>query len=313
MASISEATVAELMRLPVHEERPHPSLPGVTVGERGGPGLAVVRLVTGALNSTGAVLVQGGYPNLGAFVLEALKEGEKAAASAANSETDPDLAALNVIVERLVRAFPALQDVALVRGQPVYCFKKAMILVHGLHIRFASRPGGADGSTSSPPPFPLPNTEKLPIFSDNVIPSMLVHLGVLDLRGTELERHFPAPEDEGVLDSLLREAPKAEAVPEATSGKAAQSNPAQKKVPDEGPVLTVEEAFALRAAAIDACELIVQYTRESPELAESLEPGTEWLRSINLPELDGWLWAVAKDRKDYRALKRFVLQDTVFF
>ena len=41
--------------------------------------------------------------------------------------------------------------------------------------------------------------------------------------------------------------------------------------------------------------------------------GPAWLKDLTLPDLNIWLWAVAKDRPDYRALPRFVLRNTPFF
>ena len=78
MQDIEELKVAELMRISLHVERPHESIPGVTVGELGGPMHDLVKLITGTLNDTGSVLVKSGYPDLGSFVLEALLEGKKA-------------------------------------------------------------------------------------------------------------------------------------------------------------------------------------------------------------------------------------------
>ena len=80
MRAITPATVADLMRLTgaIHVERPHEAIPGVTVGELGGPVWEVVQLVARTLNETGEALAAGGYPGLGSFVLEALREGEKA-------------------------------------------------------------------------------------------------------------------------------------------------------------------------------------------------------------------------------------------
>lgn len=74
---ISIARVAELMNVSVHVERPHESIPGVTVGEMGGPLYEFVKLVTDVLNVTGETLLRQGYPDLGSFVLETLKEGER--------------------------------------------------------------------------------------------------------------------------------------------------------------------------------------------------------------------------------------------
>jgi len=82
------------------------------------------------------------------------------------------------------------------------------------------------------------------------------------------------------------------------------------KLLKDGPVLTSDQAYILRAAAIDACELIVEAARSS-DASDSLSP--ECTRELTLPDLDLWIWAVAKDRFDYRNLARFVQRDTVFF
>ncbi|KAK7685338.1 hypothetical protein QCA50_011702 [Cerrena zonata] len=189
---------------------------------------------------------------------------------------------------------------AIVNGQPVYCFKKALLTIHAIALRFG---------TMTPPPFPIPRTSNLPIFSDNVIPSMLVHLGVIDLSTATLglAEIFPNANNRETLDALLSLPPPAE----ETKG------PKTKTVPKEGPILTVEQAFALRAAAIDACELIVETARNltDEELSQHEKGGESlrWLREITLPEVDAWIWAVAKDRADYRSLPRFVLTNTPYF
>ena len=80
MRGVSAQTVAELMGLEgrIHVERAHESIQGLVVGELGGPVWELVQLITRVLNETGEVLVKGGYPDLGAFALEALREGHKA-------------------------------------------------------------------------------------------------------------------------------------------------------------------------------------------------------------------------------------------
>ncbi|KAJ7874686.1 hypothetical protein B0H14DRAFT_2717152 [Mycena olivaceomarginata] len=276
--NISEARVAELMRVNVHTERPHETLQHVTIGELG-PMYDLVKLVAKVLNETGGILEKLGYPDLGMFVLEALKEGKKAI-SDGNNHAD-----VEVVLERLVRAFPAFQDMAVVEGQQIFCFKKALFLIHAVSVRF----GSAD-----PAPFPVPSTSHLPVFSDNVLPSLLIHLGVIDISGSpNLSTLFPhagAPEQ---LATLL-------ATATVGTGDA-------KTLPKDGPVLSTNQAYILRAAAVDACELIT-------EIAHKLdEPSLDWLREIQLPSLDMWIWAVAKDRSDYRQLERFVLRETAFF
>jgi hypothetical protein len=86
-----------------------------------------------------------------------------------------------------------------------------------------------------------------------------------------------------------------------------------KGTPKEGPILTPDQAYILRAAAIDACELIVQVARSLTVPASRNGESLQWINDITLPELDMWIWAVAKDRYDYRKLERFVQTDTVFF
>ncbi|KAI0730218.1 hypothetical protein C8Q72DRAFT_874924 [Fomitopsis betulina] len=272
MRGVSAQAVAELMGVEgkINVERAHETIRGLVVGERGGPVWELVQLVTRVLNETGEVLVRGGYPDLGAFVLEALREARDAEGGC------------DVVLERLVRAIPAFQDMAVVQGHSVYCFKKALLTIHTLARRFS-------GASSIPIP---PGSDGLPIFADNVIPSLLIHLGVLDLSSTPpslgLTGLFPGA---GSPDTLLAEAPAQELDVEV----------------EEGPVLTAEQAYVLRAAAVDACERIVEVAR-GQDGAEDVA----WMREVSAPEVDGWLWAVAKDRADYRKLGRFVLRDTPY-
>ena len=180
----------------------------------------------------------------------------------------------------------------------VYCFKKALFLVYGLTVRFGS---------ASPPPFPLPDTTKVPVFTDNVLPSLLIHLGVLDLsdvKDAALRSIFPGAANDTSVHTLL-------AVPKYAGTTEALGTKPRTVLPKEGPVLTPDQAYTLRAAAVDACEKIVEYAHRLDE--KNLSDDQRWIRAITLPELDVWLWAVAKDRSDYRNLERFVLRDTVFF
>jgi hypothetical protein len=76
--------------------------------------------------------------------------------------------------------------------------------------------------------------------------------------------------------------------------------------------VTTQQSYILRAAAIDACELIVEAAR-SLDSATLQERNLTWLSELTLPDLDMWIWSAAKDRPDYRALVRFADQETVFF
>ncbi|KAG9018092.1 hypothetical protein FRB90_012330 [Tulasnella sp. 427] len=286
MATITREKVAELMNISIRQEKPVPGMPGVVMSEVGGPLLELVDLIAGTMVETGKVLLNGAYPNLGAFVLEALNEAKRAADKSGTGHLVPS----EVVLGRLVKAFPAFQDMYLVDDTPVYIFKKALFLIHAIFLRF--------GKSES---LPLPDTSNLPVFADNVLPAMLVHLGVIDLSQctvTSLRGLFSDSKEQ--LDAFLSSAQT-----EETPGGV------KKTPPKEGPNLSKEEAFILRAAAVDACELIVE-TARSIEVPED-EKKQAWLRNVTLPQLDGWLWSVAKDRLDYRRLQRFVETGTVFY
>jgi hypothetical protein len=96
MQTLSEAKIAELLGVSLHIERQHENIQGLTIGQIGGPGRELVQLLRTLLVETGRVLVNGGYPNLGSFVVEALKEGEKAS----HERSDP-AAAADVVLERV--------------------------------------------------------------------------------------------------------------------------------------------------------------------------------------------------------------------
>jgi len=269
MVALDHQKVADLMGVlrHVHVEAPHESLPGVVVGELGGPIFELVQLITKILNETGQVLQSGGYPDLGTFLAEALKK----------AKGDP-----GIVLQQLVRGIPAFRDMAVVDGQPAYIFKKALLMIHLINMRFSS----------SPHDFVVPDTSQLPIFSDNVVPSILVYLGIIDLSSATLglDKSFLEVDAEPLLQLT--------ASAEATKG-----------APKEGPVVTSEQSYALRAAAIFACEVIVSTARSMTVT----DPNLLWVNSITLPQLDAWLWAGAKDRVDYRRLSRFSLTSTEFF
>ncbi|KAG8213761.1 hypothetical protein J3R82DRAFT_10470 [Butyriboletus roseoflavus] len=291
MRTITPQQIAELMSVKIYVERSHETLPGVTVGELGGHVYDLVKLISTTLNETGEILERSGMPDFGSFVLRSLTSKR----SGGSDVTVDD------ILKDLACAFPAFRDMAVVDGRPVYCFKKALFFIHALTLRFGS---------SSPPPFSLPDTAKVPVFTDNVLPSLLIHLGVLDLSGAKdaaLRSIFPDAANDTQVNTLL-------AVPKDTPGIGTAVVPGimpRTTLPKDGPVVTSDQAYILRAAAVDACEKIVEHAHRLDET--SLSDGQKWIKDIKLPELDVWLWAVAKDRSDYRELGRFVLRDTVFF
>jgi hypothetical protein len=153
------------------------------------------------------------------------------------------------------------------------------------------------------------------VFADNVLPSILIHLGIIDLSSAApaLTTLFPAARagdgaavaDRAVHTTTLTTALLLAAAPEPAAPPARVSA----GVPVEGPTPTLAQAYVLRAAAIEACERIVAHAHAMNTAGR----GASWLKDVTLPNLDIWLWTIAKDRADYRALPRFALRNTPFF
>jgi hypothetical protein len=133
MRALTIGKIAELMGINLHVERPHGQIPGVVIGELGGPLYELVKLIEQVLKETGEILERSGYKNLGAFVAEALQQAGKVL----DKSND---AAVEVILERvlvpllfnfffltriylyqLVFAFPAFRDMSQVNGQRKHC------------------------------------------------------------------------------------------------------------------------------------------------------------------------------------------------
>jgi len=166
----------------------------------------------------------------------------------------------------------------------IYLFKKALFMLHALVVRFGNQ---------TPPKIPLPDTTRLPIFSDNVIPSMLVHFGILDLRAAvppKLQDAFGAL----TVTENLGYVPMDDGTRNNGTGRVVEKLA-------EGPELSQDEAYVLRAAAVDACEMIVQ----EAAVLEAEGPDEEVFKSVNLPGLDEWLWSVAKEGRFRGGLSRF--------
>ena len=167
----------------------------------------------------------------------------------------------------MVSALPAFRDMTIIDNQPVYLLKKIQLLVSDLHTRF---------SLTHPDLFNFNDINSLPIFSDNVIPTMLHHLHILPLTlpATATPQQIQLIQD---LKEDLR----------------------------TGRETTRERSYILRAAAVDTCEEIVQTARRMGELPE-------WLKGIRSVDVDGYLWKVAKVG-ELRDIVRFSDPNTVFF
>lgn len=138
----------------------------------------------------------------------------------------------------------------------------------------------------------------MPALADPALSSLLVRLGIIDLSNSSLSQHFPGLDGPELVGSLLDAEPQG-------------SLPTTKGLED-GPTLTSDEAFILRAAAIDACEMIVTQARSISSVASEEGSSLGWLRSITSQQLGAWLVRAVEERSDFRQLPMFVAKDTVF-
>ena len=69
---------------------------------------------------------------------------------------------------------------------------------------------------------------------------------------------------------------------------------------DEKEITNIQDAYRLRAAAIDACEIIISRAKELRR------------NEISLIDLNEYIWRLGVE-ENYRKLKRTVFRNTVFF
>lgn len=182
MSALTESTTAELLGVPIINETPHDSLPGVTVGQRMPEAVEVVGLVQGVLNETGAILQKKGFQTLGDFVEDALqqaagetpeKRGDRLVQAVSHVSSRWSLCCvLTYLRQQLVETFPAFDDAGSVKGHEVCVFKKALFFVHSIASTFEEGPRQA-------PTFPLPSSSTIPVFCDNILCSALLLLSLL--------------------------------------------------------------------------------------------------------------------------------------
>lgn len=84
-------------------------------------------------------------------------------------------------------------------------------------------------------------------------------------------------------------------------------------VKTEAARLDKEDAYALRAAVVTACEKAIDHARSvSAEVQASDAKRADALQTVTAVDLDGFLWSVAKDGK-LREIPRIAERGTVFY
>lgn len=274
LESLTPLTVLGLWGVPTHIEEAHPNLPGAVVGKRRSDDMyEAAHVLCVAANDTGRRLQQMKCPDLATFV-------ERALSTAKVDSNGDDEAFAALFADAITTALPAFNDAYTIASSSttVYVHKRAYLLLSWLRARF--------GNDEKAPP--TPDASVLPAFVDNVIPSLLVHWGILDVASAK--------------DESLR-AWNAEIIQRDDGGKDKGSDGV---VP--GPKLAREQAYIIRAAALDACH---QISLRAHELAKQDE-SKRWLAGIHEALVDGYIWTKAKDA-DLRTVPRMVETETFMY
>ncbi|KAJ1969668.1 hypothetical protein IWQ62_000476 [Dispira parvispora] len=243
-------------------EEAHPSLPGVTISQP-----SVLRnfaeALTKVLNETGEILQAKGYRSLGHFILDVTTSPSDAAPDWRPSAVE--------LVDRLARTFPAFQDYRVKEGTSVYILKKAQLLAGDLHGRFQ------DPTSPAYVHFNFDDVDQLSVFSDNVLPTVLLHLGVLKLRDNTLQHK---------LDKL-------------------------EPVSDTECWLLRAAAVYASDCLVNRCRARIDAVDETTD-SNVAERANQLASLFNAVALDHYLWHIGKD-PEIRKLPRLVYQDTVYF
>lgn len=279
LACLTPMILLDLLGLPTHEEKKHESLPAVVMGVRRRDELyEALETLCIAANDTGKRLMEMKCPDLGVFVERTIKE------SARLGKTDEERASL--AANTLITALPVFNDaynLPLESGEsiPVHIHKRALLLLSWLHSAFLS----GDQAKANFEKLPLPSPAVLPAFVDNVIPSLLVHFGIIDLQKAK---------QKGLQEWYTTLSKKQDQITDTDSVQA-------------GTTLTREEAYLIRACSVDACHAIMLRGRQLGK-----EKNRPWLEGITEALIDGFLWTQAK-RPDLTIVPRMVEKKTFMY
>lgn len=116
----------------------------------------------------------------------------------------------------------------------------------------------------------MPSADTIPMFIDNVLCTMLVHLEILDLSDCS-------------VPALKAWHTSAQEFRDKVQGKSADELSAVPKHVD-GPRLNAQEAYTVRASALDAGRVIFGRIQEL-----KTKEGLEWLSSVNEADVGEWL------------------------
>ncbi|TIC45595.1 hypothetical protein E3Q08_01188 [Wallemia mellicola] len=226
----------ELLDIKPFNEKPHPTLPGVVVGERDDVAFEFVNLVTSTLNDIGRTLRQLNKASFGDYLFDLFSQASGADNIVNDVGDNKGTITLLTKDEQLVTRFESFRDEHTVKvgadNVQIKLYKKALILVETISIELRGR---------SDVPFELPTAE-LPIFSDNVIPSMLLHWGIIEI--PESSSHF----DETTKRAFKHDEEEYKAIIDGLE----QEQQRDLGAVVQGPSLSSSQAALIRSAAVEA-------------------------------------------------------------
>lgn len=157
--SMTPYRAAEIFQFPIDREVHPPNMPFVTMTEANEL-RPLAEGIANVLNTTGEFLKTHGYKDLATFILDVTRPQPNQKPSAAR------------LVGHLVKAFPGLNDTYTFYDERVYLLKKAQILTYHVWMFFHEQ---------DPERFAFADIDDLTVFADNVVPTMLVHLGIIEI------------------------------------------------------------------------------------------------------------------------------------
>ncbi|KAI7868908.1 hypothetical protein BDF14DRAFT_1874459 [Spinellus fusiger] len=155
---LSAFDISEIFQIPIDRDVHPPDMPFVTMTEATEL-KPLAASIASVLNTTGEFLKDNHYKDMASFILD----------TTSPTHGPPSAARL---VSALVKALAGFQDTYCVQGQEVLIYKKAQLLVYHLWVFFRDH---------DPERFDFEDVGALTVFADNVIPTLLVHLGIVTI------------------------------------------------------------------------------------------------------------------------------------
>ncbi|KAG4089133.1 hypothetical protein H8356DRAFT_1719848 [Neocallimastix lanati (nom. inval.)] len=157
MENLTITDISSIFQIPLlGEEETKENMPGVTVSTQHCL-REFAEKIQYVFHKTALDLRKGGYKSLAQFIMHLI------------NSTKDEIDRAEIILKGITNVLTVFQDSAIINGKEVFIFKKAQLFVYTLYTAFHNKY----------PLFDIKGIEKLTIFADNVIPTLLIHLDVI--------------------------------------------------------------------------------------------------------------------------------------